>query len=80
MEENSSSEDFEYLEDRLKQTGTLPKETMLMLRSIVSNTYKDRKYPGRFDRGQDYKGASDEEGHIDEIDGSKKQNDSDIEL
>ena len=24
-----------------------------MLRSVVSNTYKDRKYPGRFGRGQE---------------------------
>jgi hypothetical protein len=50
-EETSSEEDFDYLEKRLNETHTLPTEAMTMLRSVVSNTYKDRKYPGRFGRG-----------------------------
>jgi hypothetical protein len=50
-EETSSEEDLDYLEKRLTETHTLPAEAMTMLRAVVSNTYKDRKYPGRFGRG-----------------------------
>lgn len=35
---------------------------MKMLRGVVSNTYKDRKFPGRFERGQEV----DEEGEGEE--------------
>ena len=38
-----------------------------MLRNVVSNTYKDRKYPERFDRGQD-------------VEDEKHEDNSDIDL
>ena len=68
MEEDSSSEDLEYLEKRLESTNHLSKETLKMLRKIVSNEYKDRKYPGRFGRGQE------------DSDNEDKHNDSDLDL
>lgn len=58
-EEDSSEEDFEYLSQRLEETKTLPPDVMKMLRGVVSNQYQDRKYPGRFGRGQEV--ASDPE-------------------
>lgn len=65
MEEPSSEEDLHYLEERLNATNKLSKETMSMLRKIVSNEFKDRKYPGRFGRGQE---GSDNEGNPDDED------------
>ena len=49
-EEQSSSEDFDFLRDQLERKKKLPKATMKLLRNVASNTYKDRKYPGRFGR------------------------------
>lgn len=51
MEENSSEEDFEYLQQHLEEHKTLPSGAMKLLRSVVSSEFKDRKYPGRFGRG-----------------------------
>ena len=51
MEEDSSEEDFEYLQQHLEEYKTLPPGAMKLLRGCVSNQYKDRNYPGRFGRG-----------------------------
>lgn len=78
MEEVSSEEDFEYLQQYMEEHKRLPDGTMKLLRGVVSNEYKDRKFPGRFGRGQEV--AEDqpaEEGNIHEtsdanlLDGAK---------
>ena len=51
MEEDSSSEDFEYLQQYLEEHNTLPYGAMKLLKGCVNFEYKDRKYPGRFGRG-----------------------------
>jgi hypothetical protein len=50
QEETSSEEDFEHLQLQLERHKRLPKSTVKMLRNVISNTYKERKYPGRFGR------------------------------
>lgn len=53
MEEDSSEEDFEYLQQHLEEHKNLPPGAMKLLRGVVSSEYKDRKFPGRFGRGQE---------------------------
>lgn len=72
MEENSSEEDFEYLQQYLEEHKQLPPGSMRLLRNVVSTEYKDRKFPGRFGRGQE---VADEP-----VEGEVDHDQSDIDL
>ena len=61
MEEDSSEEDFEFLSQYLEEHNGLPYGAMKLLRGCVQFEYKDRKYPGRFGRGQDGPAEEEEE-------------------
>lgn len=50
QEETSSEEDFDYLKWELEETGTLPPNTMKLLRGVVQMPFKDRKNPERYER------------------------------
>lgn len=50
-EETSSDEDFHWLTKRLhEEEGQLDDETMRLLRGVVTQFYKDRKHPERYNR------------------------------
>jgi hypothetical protein len=56
-EDASSEEDLDYLKWELEETGTLPPETLTMLRGVIQMPFKERKHPDRYDHA----GASSDE-------------------
>jgi hypothetical protein len=53
-EESSSDEDFHWLQKRMAdEEGQLDDETMRLLRGVVTEYYKDRKHPERYNRPLD---------------------------
>lgn len=50
-EETSSDEDFHWLQKRLAdEEGELDEETTRLLKGVLTESYKDRKHPERYDR------------------------------
>lgn len=49
-EETSSDEDFNFLTQKIRETGTLDAETMKLLRGVIVEPYKERKHPERYTR------------------------------
>lgn len=53
-EETSSDEDFHWLQRRLAdEEGELDDETTRLLKGVLTESYKDRKHPERYDRPLD---------------------------
>jgi hypothetical protein len=44
-EDTSSEEDFHWLQKQLHQEGELDDESMRLLRGVLTETFKDRKFP-----------------------------------